>query len=91
MGYVAFATFYAMNTNPIMDKLYPATSPKCQELPEILDNYWTSTYSRDFHTSVRCWASEVSALGLSTALPSAQKTSEFSVLIMRSVKANLPN
>lgn len=66
-----------------MDKLRASSPATHQELPEVLDNYWISAYSRAFHVTVRCWTSEISALGLSTALPPSQKSGDFTIHIRR--------
>lgn len=84
---VVDTTHHTMKTDPIMEKVRTANVPTHQELPEVLDNYWISAHSRAFHATVRCWTSEVSALGLSTALPPAQKTGDFTVHVLRCQRA----
>lgn len=79
---------HAMHANSTTDKLRVSSPATHQELPEVLDNYWISAYSRAFHITVHCWTSEISALGLSTALPPAQKTGDFSIHIRRTLEAS---
>lgn len=81
------APHHTMKANPTMDQMRAADLPTHQELPEVLDNYWISAHSRDFHITVRCWTSEISALGLSTALPPAQKSGDFTVHVLRCQRA----
>ncbi len=43
------------------------------ELPDILDTYWASCQSRHSFATLGCWTTNVSALGMSSALPMAHE------------------